>query len=88
MHPKLCGASGRCFAQDARPSARFCTGFSATDEAVKVALAANLSYYHDDPDRMSFLRYAVPQASYLTGGGHYVRGGSAALIDTLSRADS
>lgn len=52
-------------------------------EAVKVALAANLSYYHDDPDRMSFLAYAVPQASYLTGGGHYVRGGSAALIDTL-----
>ena len=37
------------------------------DEAVKVALAANLSYYHDDPDRMSFLSYAIPQASYLDG---------------------
>lgn len=52
-------------------------------EAVKLALAANLGYYHDDPDRMSFLAYAVPQASYLTGGGHYVRGGSAALTATL-----
>ena len=46
-------------------------------------MAANLSYYHDDPDRMSFLSYAIPQASYLSGGGHYVRGGSAALTDGL-----
>ena len=58
-------------------------GLFGADEAVKVALAANLSYYHDDPDRMSFLRYAIPQASYLTGGGHYVRGGSAALTNSL-----
>jgi all-trans-retinol 13,14-reductase len=54
-----------------------------SDEAVKVALSANFSYYHDDPDRMSFLRYAIPQASYLAGGGHYVRGGSKALTDAL-----
>jgi phytoene dehydrogenase-like protein len=54
-----------------------------SDEAVKVALAANFGYYHDDPDRMSFLRYAIPQASYLTGGGHYLRGGSKALADAL-----
>jgi phytoene dehydrogenase-like protein len=53
------------------------------DEAVKFALAANIGYYHDDPDRMSFLRYAIPQASYLAGGGHYVRGGSQALSDRL-----
>jgi phytoene dehydrogenase-like protein len=53
------------------------------DEAVKFALAANIGYYHDDPDRMLFLRYAVPQASYLAGGGHYVRGGSQALSDRL-----
>src|SRR5262245_38224517 len=52
-------------------------------EAVKIALAANLGYYHDDPDRMAFLTYAVAQASYLTGGGHYVRGGSAALTNAL-----
>ena len=53
------------------------------DEAVKLALAANLGYYHDDPDRMLFLRYAIPQASFLAGGGHYVRGGSQALSDRL-----
>jgi phytoene dehydrogenase-like protein len=54
-----------------------------SDEGVKLAVAANLSYYHDDPDRMSFLSYAVPQASYLAGGGHYVRGGSVALTNAL-----
>jgi phytoene dehydrogenase-like protein len=53
------------------------------DEAVKLALAANLNYYHDDPDRLLFLRFAVPQASYVIGGGHYVRGGSQALTDRL-----
>ncbi len=53
------------------------------DEAVKFALAANIGYYHDDPEGMLFLRYAIPQASYLAGGGHYVRGGSQALSDRL-----
>jgi all-trans-retinol 13,14-reductase len=53
------------------------------DEAVKLALAANFVYYHDDPDRMLFLRFAIPQASYFIGGGHYVRGGSQALSDAL-----
>ncbi len=52
-------------------------------EAVKAALAANLCYYHDDPDRMQFLHFAVAQASYVLGGGHYVRGGSQALTDRL-----
>jgi all-trans-retinol 13,14-reductase len=53
------------------------------DEAVKLALTANLSYFHDDPERMPFLRFAIPQASYLLGGGHYVRGGSQALSSRL-----
>ena len=53
------------------------------DEAVKLALSANLFYYHDDADRISFLRFAVAQASYVIGGGHYVRGGSKALSDRL-----
>jgi len=54
-----------------------------SDEAVKLALAANLSYYHDDPARMPFVRFAIPQASYLLGGGHYIRGGSQALSGRL-----
>jgi all-trans-retinol 13,14-reductase len=53
------------------------------DEAVKLALAPNISYYTDDPDTMPFIAFAVPQASYLLGGGHYVRGGSRMLSDRL-----
>jgi phytoene dehydrogenase-like protein len=51
---------------------------------VKCAVAANLGYYHDDPDGISFLGFAVPTSSYLIGGGHYVRGGSVALSDRLA----
>lgn len=54
------------------------------DEAVKLALSANLAYYADDPDTLLFVNYAIPQASYLIGGGHYIRGGSQALSDRLA----
>jgi all-trans-retinol 13,14-reductase len=54
-----------------------------SNEAVKLALASNLGYYTDDPDTMPFIQFAVPQASYLTGGGHYIRGGSQVLSDRL-----
>ncbi len=61
-----------------------------SDEAVKLVLAANFARYHDDPDEMPFVRYAIPQASYLVGGGHYISGGSKALsgrlIDLIERA--
>ena len=53
------------------------------NEGVKLALASNLGYYTDDPDTMPFIHYAVPQASYLAGGGHYIRGGSQVLSDRL-----
>jgi all-trans-retinol 13,14-reductase len=53
------------------------------DEAVKFALAPNILYYTDDPDTMPFVAFAIPQASYLLGGGHYVRGGSRILSDRL-----
>ncbi len=53
------------------------------DEYVKLVLGANLAYYHDDPDRMLFLKYAIPQASYIMGGGHYIQGGSQSLTDAL-----
>jgi len=53
------------------------------NEAVKLALASNLGYYTDDPDTMPFISFAIPQASYLVGGGHYIRGGSQALSDRL-----
>jgi phytoene dehydrogenase-like protein len=53
------------------------------DEAVKFVLASNIAYYTDDPDTMPFIAFAIPQASYLLGGGHYVRGGSQVLSDRL-----
>ena len=53
------------------------------NEAVKLALASNLGYYTDDADTMPFIWFAVPQASYLAGGGHYIRGGSQVLSDRL-----
>jgi all-trans-retinol 13,14-reductase len=53
------------------------------NEAVKLALSSNLGYYTDDPDTMPFISFAIPQASYLIGGGHYIRGGSQVLSDRL-----
>ena len=54
-----------------------------SDEAAKIALAANVGYLDDDPARLWFLVFAMVQASYLTGGGHYLQGGSQALTDAL-----
>jgi phytoene dehydrogenase-like protein len=50
---------------------------------VKCALAANLGYYADDPDKLSFLSFAAAQGSFLAGGGHYVRGGTRRLSQRL-----
>ncbi len=53
------------------------------DEAIKIALAANLIYYADDPDQLWWLAYAVAQSGYIAGGGYYIRGGSQTLSDQL-----
>jgi all-trans-retinol 13,14-reductase len=53
------------------------------DEAIKLALAAQLPYYGDDPDTISFPFFAFAQASYHVGGGHYPRGGSKTLATQL-----
>jgi phytoene dehydrogenase-like protein len=53
------------------------------DEAPKLALAANLSYYADDPDRLWWLFYAIAQGGYLGSGGTYIRGGSGKLSGSL-----
>lgn len=53
------------------------------DEAVKFALAANIGYYTDDPENFSLLFYSAAQASFLTGGGFYIRGGSRSLVNHL-----
>jgi phytoene dehydrogenase-like protein len=53
------------------------------DEAIKLALAANLPYYADDPDRLWWLGHAVAQGFYLSGGGYYIKGGSRVLSERL-----
>ncbi|MGI9228097.1 MAG: phytoene desaturase family protein [Gammaproteobacteria bacterium] len=53
------------------------------NEAIKIALAANLSYWSDDPDQMWWLMYAVAQGGFLQGGGVYIKGGSQVLSDRL-----
>ena len=54
------------------------------DEDLKLVLLANLGYYHDDPYSLSLLYYAAAQASYFSGGGHFIKGGSQKLPDYLA----
>lgn len=56
------------------------------NEALKAAVAANLSYYHDDPATMSWALFAMAQGTYLLNGGVYVQGGSQRLSSALARA--
>jgi phytoene dehydrogenase-like protein len=56
------------------------------NEAVKCALAANLSYYHDDPATLWWIYFALAQGSYLQSGGRFVQGGSQRLSSALARA--
>ncbi len=58
------------------------------DEELKLVLSANLSYYHDDPYSMSLIYFGVAQASYFTGGGHFIKGGSQQLSNYLSKVIS
>jgi phytoene dehydrogenase-like protein len=56
------------------------------NEAVKSALAANLSYFHDDPATLWWVYFAMAQGSYLLSGGRFVQGGSQRLSSALARA--
>jgi phytoene dehydrogenase-like protein len=56
------------------------------NEAVKAALAANLSYYHDDPATLGWPFFAMAQGSYLRSGARYIHGGSQRLSSALARA--
>jgi len=56
-----------------------------SNEALKSAIAANLSYYHDDPLAMWWVFFAVAQGSYLLSGGRYIQGGSQRLSSSLAR---
>ncbi len=54
------------------------------DEDLKLALIANVGYYHDNPYTLSMLYFGVAQGGYYLGGGHYIKGGSQKLSDYLA----
>ena len=53
------------------------------DETPKLALAANLGYYGDDPARLWWVFFALGQGGYLASGGTYIKGGSGVLSASL-----
>lgn len=53
------------------------------DELPKIALAANLAYHADDPDKLWWLLYAVLWGEFLASGATYIRGGSGTLSHRL-----
>jgi len=53
------------------------------DEELKLILAGNLVYYHDDPFTMSMMMFAFAQSSFIRGGGHFIQGGSQRLSNYL-----
>jgi len=55
------------------------------NEAVKCAIAANLSYYHDDPKTLWWPFFAMAQGGLLLSGGCYVQNGSQRLSSALAR---
>jgi len=54
------------------------------NEDLKLILAANVGYYHDDPYTMSLIYFAVAQGGYYKGGA-YIKGGSQKLSDYLAK---
>ena len=55
------------------------------DDELKLILNANVQYYNDTPDTLSFLLHSIAQHSYYRGGGWFVKGGSQKLSDYLAK---
>lgn len=55
------------------------------NEDLKLVLAGNILYYHDDPYTMSFIYFAIAQSGYFEGGSHYIQGGSQRLSEYLAQ---
>ena len=53
------------------------------NDDLKLALTANIGYYHDNPDTMAYSYFAIAQAGYYSGG-YYIKGGSQKLSDYLT----
>jgi len=44
-----------------------------------------LPYFHDDPDELWWILFAVAQGGFLASGGRYIKGGSQRLSRALPR---
>ncbi|NEW88872.1 NAD(P)/FAD-dependent oxidoreductase [Rhodopseudomonas sp. WA056] len=56
------------------------------DEALKCAVAGNLSYVHDDVGALWWVPFAMVQGSFLLSGARFIQGGSQRLSSALARA--
>lgn len=56
------------------------------NEAAKCALAANMLYWHDDPDTLWWIMFAVAQGGYIGSGTRFIQGGSQRLSSAMARA--
>jgi len=55
------------------------------NQELKLILNANVQYYNDSPDTLSFLLHAIAQHSYYKGGGYFIKGGSQVLSDYFAK---
>ena len=72
------GSSGPCLRAGGYRSPSGYSARSATTKAVKCAVAANMLYWHDDPNTLWWVLFAVAQGGYLGCGGTYMQGRLAA----------
>lgn len=56
------------------------------DEAAKLGLGANMLYWHDDPETLWWILFAIAQGGYITSGGCYIKGGSQRLSNALAKS--
>lgn len=54
------------------------------NESLKLILNANVGYYSDKIQKLSFLYHAIGQQGYFSGGGWFIHGGSQTLSDYLA----
>lgn len=54
------------------------------NDELKLILNANIQYYNDSMQTLSFLLHSVAQSSYFMGGGHFIKGGSYRLSRYLA----
>ncbi len=55
-----------------------------TNENAKIDMTAHIAYWGDDPYTLSMFYFGLPFSSFISAGGHYIKGGSQVLSDHLA----